>query len=119
MQIQVELTVVGELETISSMTSESYSTSVKACLQRMLQSRSGDVKVIVEGSVATVEYIAHRCILSARSPVFDTMLSNDVWSEAATGVIRIGDIEHTEVMYEVLHFIYTDEFSDYEVTIVN
>ena len=52
---------------------------------------------------------AHRSVLSARSPVFATML-NSTLSEGVTGVIEVKDVEY-EVMKEVVLFIYSNEFS--------
>ncbi|XP_043468134.1 ankyrin repeat and BTB/POZ domain-containing protein BTBD11-B-like [Leptopilina heterotoma] len=47
----------------------------------------------------------HKMILSAKSPVFDRMLSSEM-KEALTNVVVIEDME-PEVFYEVLRYIYT------------
>ncbi|XP_043468167.1 uncharacterized protein LOC122502276 [Leptopilina heterotoma] len=49
----------------------------------------------------------HKMILSAKSPVFDRMLSSEM-KEAPTNVVVIEDME-PEVFYEILRYLYTGE----------
>lgn len=50
---------------------------------------------------------AHKVILAARSPVFFSMLSNDL-EEARTGSVKILDFNR-QIMKEVLRFVYQNE----------
>ena len=52
---------------------------------------------------------AHRCILSARSPVFKAMLEAPM-TEGETDTVLITDISYN-VMREVLQFMYTNKFT--------
>ena len=66
----------------------------------------------VDGSKASdpsLDLGAHRWVLSARSPVFKTMLSIPM-AEAKSGVVEITDVAH-DVMREVLRFIYLNKFT--------
>jgi speckle-type POZ protein len=53
---------------------------------------------------------AHRCILSARSPVFAAMFQHNM-QESKTGEVMIQEIEK-DIFYQFLHFIYSGETSD-------
>lgn len=51
------------------------------------------------------EFKAHRCILSARTPVFAAMFKQNM-SERNTGIIPIDDCE-PNIFQEFLHYVYT------------
>ena len=64
-----------------------------------------DVEIIVGLDDPLVSFLAHRFILSARSPVFDAMLNGD-FEEARTWIIRISDV-HPDLFAHFFHFLYT------------
>jgi speckle-type POZ protein len=55
----------------------------------------------------------HRCILMARSPVFEAMFKSDM-AETISGEIRLSDVD-INVMKELLIRLYTDSYSDHSV----
>jgi speckle-type POZ protein len=62
--------------------------------------------------VAGELFRAHRCVLAARSPVFQAELFGPVKEQAThTRPIRIDDMEPA-IFQALLHFIYTDAISD-------
>lgn len=98
----IEITVYGEME--------SYCTAVNSgsTLDQDLRSlfsngaSSADVTLIVENK----EFSLHRCILSARSPVFRAMLENPT-RERETGVILLHE-DDPKVMEHFISFMYSD-----------
>ena len=85
-----------------------------ADLLRLLRDKDAfDVEIsfaaVGESSTNSKPLIAHRCILSFRSPVFKTMLEGPM-VEGTTGIILIDDVER-DVMREVLQFMYTNMFT--------
>lgn len=62
----------------------------------------------IDFQIGDEKYHAHKLILRTRSPVFDRMFSHHM-IETITGVVKIDDIEPA-VFYQVLRFIYTNEF---------
>ncbi|XP_071033417.1 speckle-type POZ protein B-like [Parasteatoda tepidariorum] len=54
----------------------------------------------------------HKCLLSARSPVFSAMFKRDM-KENQTGVVDIPDVE-SEVLRSFVEYLYTDIFSNTE-----
>lgn len=109
---KVEIVVFGELEStsfppVSTVNSNVLLPSLSRSLRQLLT--TGDVADIVI-NVGSVQLPAHRCILCARSPVFNAMLKHQM-SESRTGEIFIDDVE-AEVMQECLIFMYTDECSN-------
>ena len=52
-------------------------------------------------------FSCHRCVLSARSPVFAAMLEHDDTEEGRSREVRVTDVE-PEVMDGLLRFVYTD-----------
>ena len=85
-----------------------------ADLLRLLRDKDAfDVEIsfaaVGESSTNSKPLIAHRCILSFRSPVFKTMLEGPM-VEGTTGIILIDDVER-DVMREVLQFMYTNAFT--------
>lgn len=58
--------------------------------------------------VADEEYHVHKMILGTRSPVFSRMFVQNM-KETISGFVEIKDIE-PEVFFEVLRFMYTNEF---------
>jgi speckle-type POZ protein len=73
---------------------ESYSSLLK-------ESKFSDVKLNVEG----IDIMAHKSILSSRSPVFAAMFEHQM-KESTENVVKIVDMS-TEVANELLHFIYS------------
>ena len=65
--------------------------------------------------VGNKDFQAHKCILSARSPVFGAMFQHDM-KEAKENHVDIEDVE-VEVFEVMLRFIYTDKISSDDVTI--
>ena len=109
---KVEIVVFGELEAtsfppVSTVNSNTLLPSLSRCLKQLLT--SGEVADVFI-NIGTTQLAAHRCILCARSPVFNAMLTYDM-DERRTGTISIDDVDLT-VMQECLTFMYTDECSD-------
>jgi len=109
---KVEITVFGDLEILphnSINHLNNHPPSLIKCLEGLLEDQDGvnlhDVEIVF-GGASTSRLRAHKCILSARSPVFRAMLRLKM-SEATTGLILIPDVDY-EVMKEVLHYMYTD-----------
>ncbi|XP_071033411.1 TD and POZ domain-containing protein 4-like [Parasteatoda tepidariorum] len=53
---------------------------------------------------------AHKCLLSARSPVFSVMFDQDML-ETQTGIVDISDVE-SETLQSFLEFLYTDSITN-------
>lgn len=109
---KVEIVVFGDLEaasfpTVCTVSSNVLPPSLSSSLKQLLA--SGDAADVTI-NIGSTQLAAHRCILSARSPVFNAMLRHDM-SERMTGSITIDDVE-LPVMQECLNFMYTDECSD-------
>lgn len=109
---KVEIILFGELESasfppVSTVNSNIMPPSLSKSLKQLLLSE--DVADIIL-NIGTTQLNAHRCILCARSPVFNAMLTLDM-AEKSTGTITIDDME-LDVMKECLVFMYTDECSD-------
>nr|CAB3494684.1 unnamed protein product [Digitaria exilis] len=76
--------------------------------ERLLAAKTGaDVTFEVAGETIR----AHRCILAARSTVFEAELFGQMKESADTTVIRVDDME-AEVFRALLGFIYTDTLQD-------
>ncbi|CAL4933476.1 unnamed protein product [Urochloa decumbens] len=77
----------------------------------LLQGGKGaDVRFLVAGEA----FAAHRCVLAARSPVFDALLFGPMKEGTATeNCIRIDDMV-PQVFESLLHFIYTDSLPEAE-----
>ncbi|CAN6288189.1 unnamed protein product [Urochloa humidicola] len=76
----------------------------------LLGGKGADVTFLVLGET----FAAHRCVLAARSPVFDTLLFGPMKEGNATeSCIRIDDIL-PQVFQSLLHFIYTDSLPETE-----
>jgi speckle-type POZ protein len=79
--------------------------------QTLLLSRQGADVSIVVGDEA---FAAHRCVLAARSPVFNAALFGAMKEGTTIGdIIRIDDIL-PQVFKCLLHFIYTDSLPEIE-----
>jgi hypothetical protein len=114
---KVDITVFGELEPISMNNEvESKEHHYKNCLEGSLQQifndeASSDVRIFV-GEDKQVIY-AHRCILIARSEMFNLMFSSAM-RESTTGEIHITDFEF-QVIRSMIFYMYTDTFPDQKV----
>ena len=74
-------------------------------LERLLAAKTGaDVTFEVGGET----FRAHRCILAARSPVFEAELFGQMKESEDTTAIRVDDME-ADVFRALLGFMYTDE----------
>jgi len=72
--------------------------------ERMLKTGKGtDVTFDVNGQL----FHAHRCVLAARSPVFEAELFGPMKEKATAEPIEVADMEPS-VFEELLHYIYTD-----------
>lgn len=76
----------------------------------------GDLMLREEGADVTFEvggatFAAHRCVLAARSPVFRAELFGPMKESAATGTIRVDDME-AQVFSSLLTFVYTDSLPE-------
>ncbi|CAL4916711.1 unnamed protein product [Urochloa decumbens] len=77
-------------------------------LERLLEAKTGaDVTFEVGGET----FRAHRCILAARSTVFEAELFGPMKESADTAAIRVDDMD-AEVFKALLGFIYTDRLPD-------
>ncbi|XP_015903519.1 uncharacterized protein [Parasteatoda tepidariorum] len=76
----------------------------------LLNDKHSDVKLKTRDKIIA----AHKCLLSARSPVFATMFDQDML-ETQTGVVNIPDVE-SDTLQSFLEFLYTDTITntDYE-----
>ncbi|XP_072146559.1 LOW QUALITY PROTEIN: BTB/POZ and MATH domain-containing protein 2 [Setaria viridis] len=76
----------------------------------LLGGKGADVRFLV----ADEAFAAHRCVLAARSPVFDALLFGPMKEGTATGnCIRIDGMV-PQVFQSLLHFIYTDSLPEME-----
>lgn len=105
---KVEITVYGGLSPISPsncISGAPVSTLAQSLTQAFNNANHtfGDMTIVVQGE----EIITHKCILSARSPVFQAMLRHNSMLESSTNRVQIDDID-IEVMKELINFIYTD-----------
>ncbi|GBM45925.1 Speckle-type POZ protein-like B [Araneus ventricosus] len=62
---------------------------------------------------STKTFPAHKCILSARSPVFKRMFSNEM-TEKSSGHVEITDLEE-DTVHRMLLYIYTDSLEDLQL----
>uniref|UniRef100_A0A0E0EY53 BTB domain-containing protein n=1 Tax=Oryza meridionalis TaxID=40149 RepID=A0A0E0EY53_9ORYZ len=77
---------------------------------RLLETRLGaDVAFEVGGET----FAAHRCVLAARSKVFDAELFGTMKEGTAASVVRIDDMD-ADVFRGLLSFVYTDELPERE-----
>ena len=124
--IRVEITMFGRLDqeldegdNLLSFPIDSLGLpSPKEMIKHLIEQDTFDVTIVCTASgsqdsaVAPLKPLtlrAHRSVLSARSPVFETMLNSKL-SEGVTGVIKVEDVEY-EAIKEALLFIYSNEFS--------
>ena len=68
--------------------------------------KTSDLVLVCQGE----EIKAHRCILSARSPVFGAILQNDML-ENINSEIKIDDADR-DVVKEMLHYMYKVEVEE-------
>ncbi|EER91604.1 BTB/POZ and MATH domain-containing protein 1 [Sorghum bicolor] len=74
----------------------------------LLAGKGADLRFLVGDKT----FAAHRCVLGARSPVFDAMLFGQMKEGTATeNCIRIDDMA-PQVFQTLLHFIYTDSLPE-------
>ena len=77
-------------------------------LEHMLKDDKGvDVTFDVDGHL----FHAHRCVLSARSPVFDAELFGPLNKNNSAHPVKINDMDPT-IFEGLLHFIYADSLPD-------
>jgi speckle-type POZ protein len=101
--VRCALTVIGE----SQSEEEFPEPNMQQHLEHMLKAGKGkDVTFDVGGQI----FHAHRCVLAARSPVFEAELFGPMKENATAEPIRVADMEPS-VFEELLHFIYTDSIS--------
>jgi speckle-type POZ protein len=98
----IEITVYGEIENFC--TSVDSGSTLDQDLRSLLKNgaSTADVTLIV-GEKA---YSLHRCILSARSPVFRAMLENPT-RERESGVIVLQE-DDPEIIEHFVSFLYSD-----------
>ncbi|KAL1378895.1 hypothetical protein pipiens_000519, partial [Culex pipiens pipiens] len=65
----------------------------------------GDVAILIDGR----QFLAHKCILTARSPVFAAMFEHQL-RETIQNCVTISDVE-PGVFKELLRYVYTDELT--------
>lgn len=114
---KVDITVHGELQVVSEGNSTlsssslthpySLETSLKTLFNDVVTS---DTRIMIVNESEVKAIHAHRCILMARSEIFRIMFTSQM-SEQATGEVIITDIEY-DVMFELLHYMYTDNLPD-------
>ncbi|XP_042903333.1 speckle-type POZ protein B-like isoform X3 [Parasteatoda tepidariorum] len=78
--------------------------------EMLLNDKHSDVKLKTRDKIIA----AHKCLLSARSPVFSKMFDQDML-ETQTGIVDIPDVE-SDTLQSFLEFLYTDTIThtDYE-----
>ena len=79
---------------------------VRDFLSLLQDSSSSDLSLLCPDGQVDV----HRLVMSARSPVFSSMLNSDM-VEKTTGTIKIGDFK-IEVVKAMVHYIYTAKIED-------
>ncbi|CAL5070110.1 unnamed protein product [Urochloa decumbens] len=106
--IRCVLTVIGESQSHDAVkTMVVPPSNMLQHFEQMLKDGKGmDVAFDVGGQL----FHAHRCVLAARSPVFQAELFGPM-KEKDTAPIKVDDMEPC-VFEELLHFIYTDQMSD-------
>lgn len=102
----VEITVFGELEHqyLAQSKGHTLDQDLKALL---VTNKNADMCLWLDNR--TVQMNCHRCILAARSPVFQAMLSHDT-AERASGEVCLE--EDSVVVKIFLDFLYTDSCDD-------
>uniref|UniRef100_A0A0D9XJW1 BTB domain-containing protein n=1 Tax=Leersia perrieri TaxID=77586 RepID=A0A0D9XJW1_9ORYZ len=90
--LQCDIVIVGDIRV------------EETTLGKLLETQK-DVDVVFEVNGQT--FVAHWCVLAARSPVFNAELYGFMKEGDNTGVVRIEDME-AEVFKLLLHFVYTD-----------
>ncbi|XP_033624541.1 speckle-type POZ protein-like [Asterias rubens] len=108
-----EVSVVAETVNISGQSSQAQLKVPECRLADDLSSlwertTFSDVTLCVTGK----EFLAHKAILAARSPVFNAMFEHEM-EEKKHGRVEITDVE-PEVMNEILRFIYTGKAPNLE-----
>nr|XP_042912821.1 TD and POZ domain-containing protein 4-like [Parasteatoda tepidariorum] len=96
----------GKLEDSSPSLKASPLTLQKDLKKMLLNDKHSDVKLKTRDKIIA----AHKCLLSARSPVFATMFNQDML-ETQTGVVDTLDVE-SYTLQSFLEFLYTDTITD-------
>ncbi|CAN6311061.1 unnamed protein product [Urochloa humidicola] len=83
-----------------------------------LQKHLGDFLLTERGADVVFEvgnqtFAAHRCVLAARSPVFNAELYGAMKESNTAGVVRIDDME-AQIFKALLYFMYTDSLPKME-----
>ncbi|CAM0902602.1 unnamed protein product [Alopecurus aequalis] len=82
--------------------------SLRDSLEHMLKDGQG---ADVTFNVREQRFNAHRCVLAARSPVFEAELYGPMKESATRSIIKVDDME-PQTFEALLHFIYTDAMLD-------
>ncbi|CAN6299332.1 unnamed protein product [Urochloa humidicola] len=106
--VRCDIVVISDDATTNRCSSSAVVVSPPPSIQQHL----GSLLVSGEGTNVTFEvggetFMAHRCVLAARSPVFKAKLFGPMKEVTTTSTIRIDDIE-PQVFGLLLSFIYTD-----------
>lgn len=104
---QVEIAVYGGLTPISpavNLAGQSVLSLSQSIMRSMFDNKDSFSDVVID--VTGERIYAHKCILSARSPVFHCMLHGGM-TESVTSIITINDID-ADIIRELVSFIYSD-----------
>ncbi|KAL6843964.1 hypothetical protein ACP4OV_025637 [Aristida adscensionis] len=106
--IRCDLTVIKDPRMEDASTIEVPQTNLHQHLERMLKDRKGtDVTFIVDGQ----SFHCHRCVLAARSPVFEAELFGPLKRQPREH-IKIDDMEPS-IFQAFLYFLYTDSLPEH------
>ncbi|CAL4941949.1 unnamed protein product [Urochloa decumbens] len=108
--VRCDIAVVSEFRTKE--TDEAASLAFVHVPPSDLHQNLGDFLLTERGTDVVFEvgnqtFAAHRCVLAARSPVFNAELFGTMKESNAAGVVRIDDME-AQVFKALLYFMYTD-----------
>ncbi|XP_066334453.1 BTB/POZ and MATH domain-containing protein 2-like [Miscanthus floridulus] len=111
--VRCALTIIGESQSEdvaapSVVVEEFPQPNMHQHLEHMLKTgKDTDVTFDVDGQI----FHAHRCVLAARSAVFESELLGPMKEKAIEEPIKVADMEPS-IFEDLLHFIYTDSISD-------
>lgn len=108
---RVEITVIGELESLSNTNGYLVDSEHKCTLQHSLMALMEDQDLSdITLKVGKEVIFAHRSVLCSRSSVLRAMLCNSSFSEASSGIINIEGV-NDNIVKELIHYMYTDRLS--------